>query len=136
MVKGYHAHTYSICHSSWMFGRSKFNDGSSEQLQVLYKSELLRLWWLYIFRFLDRCAWDTGYQPATMIEEGERLGKELGDKSVLFMCHHGTLVVADSIHVAFDEVLNPRTVLCTYQYHFIGLLLLLQNHIMTLTMTF
>jgi len=55
-------------------------------------------------RFLDRCAWDTGYQPATMIEEGERLGKELGDKSVLFMCHHGTLVVADSIHVAFDEV--------------------------------
>ena len=55
-------------------------------------------------RFLDRCAYDTGYQPATMIEEGERLGKVLGDKDILFMCHHGTLVVADSIHVAFDEV--------------------------------
>lgn len=39
-----------------------------------------------------------------MIEEGERLGKVLGDKDILFMCHHGTLVVADSIHVAFDEV--------------------------------
>ena len=55
-------------------------------------------------RFLDRCAWDTGYQPATMIEEGERLGRGLGDKDILFMCHHGTLVVADSVHVAFDEV--------------------------------
>ena len=55
-------------------------------------------------RFLDRCAWDTGYQPATMIEEGERLGTVLGDKNILFMCHHGTLVVADSVHVAFDEV--------------------------------
>ena len=41
-----------------------------------------------------------------MIEEGERLGKGLGDKDILFMCHHGTLVVADSIHVAFDEVRN------------------------------
>ena len=58
----------------------------------------------YCCRFLDRCAYDTGYQPATMIEEGERLGKVLGDKDILFMCHHGTLVVADSVHVAFDEV--------------------------------
>ena len=55
-------------------------------------------------RFLGRCAWDTGYQPATMIEEGERLGKVMGGKDILFMCHHGTLVVADSVHVAFDEV--------------------------------
>ena len=43
-------------------------------------------------RFLGRCAWDTGYQPATMIEEGERLGRVMGDKNILFMCHHGTLV--------------------------------------------
>ena len=55
-------------------------------------------------RFLGRCAWDNGYQPATEIEEGERLGKVLGDKDILFMCHHGTLVVADTVHVAFDEV--------------------------------
>jgi len=55
-------------------------------------------------RFLGRCAWDNGYQPATEIEEGERLGKVLGDKDILFMCHHGTLVVADSVHAAFDEV--------------------------------
>ena len=43
-------------------------------------------------RFLGRCAWDTGYQPATMIEEGERLGRVMEDKEILFMCHHGTLV--------------------------------------------
>ena len=43
-------------------------------------------------RFQGRCSWDTGYQPATMIEEGERLGQVMGDKEILFMCHHGTLV--------------------------------------------
>ena len=55
-------------------------------------------------RFLRRCAWDNGYQPATEIDEGERLGRVMGDKDILFMCHHGTLVVAESVHVAFDEV--------------------------------
>ena len=48
-------------------------------------------------RFLDRCAWDTGYQPATMIEEGERLGRVLGERDILFMCHHGTLVSQSSV---------------------------------------
>ena len=48
-------------------------------------------------RFLGRCAWDTGYQPATMIEEGERLGRVMGDKNILFMCHHGTLVSQSSV---------------------------------------
>ena len=43
-------------------------------------------------RYLGRCSWDTGYQPATMIEEGERLGQVMEDKDILFMCHHGTLV--------------------------------------------
>ena len=57
-------------------------------------------------RFKDRCAWDTGYQPPDVIDEGERLGEVLGDKNILFMCHHGTLVVADSVHLAFDEVSN------------------------------
>ena len=52
MVKGYYAHTYTICHSSGMFGRSKFNDGTSEQLQVLYKSELQRLWLMIYFQVL------------------------------------------------------------------------------------
>merc|ERR1711962_284846 len=55
-------------------------------------------------RFKDRLAFDWGYQPATQLEEGERLGKVLGDKDILFMCHHGTLVVAENIHIAFDEV--------------------------------
>ena len=57
-------------------------------------------------RFKDRCVWDTGYQPPDVIDEGERLGEVLGDKNILFMCHHGTLVVADSVHLAFDEVSN------------------------------
>ena len=59
-----------------------------------------------LLNILGRCAWDTGYQPATEIEEGERLGRVLGDKDILFMCHHGTLVVADTVHVAFDEVIT------------------------------
>ena len=58
-------------------------------------------------RFLGRCAWDNGYQPATEIAEGERLGMVLGDKDILFMCHHGTLMVADTVHAAFDEVCVP-----------------------------
>ena len=28
----------------------------------------------------------------------------LGDKDVLFMCHHGTLIVAENIHIAFDDL--------------------------------
>ena len=48
-------------------------------------------------RYLGRCAWDTGYQPATMIAEGERLGQVMGEKDILFMCHHGTLVSLSQI---------------------------------------
>ena len=58
-------------------------------------------------RFLGRCAWDTGYQPATMIEEGERLGQVLGDKDILFMCHHGTLVSQSD-----TESLRVNIILC------------------------
>ena len=28
----------------------------------------------------------------------------MGDKDVLFMCHHGTLIVAENIHIAFDDL--------------------------------
>ena len=57
-------------------------------------------------RFLGRCAWDTGYQPATMIEEGERLGQVLGDKDILFMCHHGTLVSHSQIQRVSLSILS------------------------------
>ena len=56
-------------------------------------------------RFLGRCAWDTGYQPATMIEEGERLGRVMGDKNILFMCHHGTLVSSHHSLTGNDGIL-------------------------------
>merc|ERR1711971_789448 len=46
----------------------------------------------------------TPYATATELEEGERLGKVMGDKDVLFMCHHGTLIVAENIHIAFDDL--------------------------------
>jgi len=55
-------------------------------------------------RFKDRIAYDSGYQPATQFDEGARLGEALGDKDILFMCHHGTLVAAETVSVAFDEL--------------------------------
>lgn len=55
-------------------------------------------------RFLGRVAYDSGYQPAVEMDEGERLGEVLGNKDVLMMCHHGTLIVAENIHIAFDDL--------------------------------
>jgi len=55
-------------------------------------------------RFLRRVAYDTGYQPAVEQEEGRRLAQVMGDKDILMMCHHGTLVVADSVAIAFDDL--------------------------------
>jgi len=55
-------------------------------------------------RFLNNVAYDTGYQPAVEQDEGERLGNVLGDKNVLIMCHHGSLIVAESVAVALDSV--------------------------------
>ena len=49
-------------------------------------------------------AYDSGYQPATELEEGARLGEVLGDRDILIMCHHGTLIVAENIHIAFDDL--------------------------------
>ena len=68
-----------------MFSLLKARQASNIDVNIVAHCTLLP-------RFLGRCAWDTGYQPATMIEEGERLGRVLGDRDILFMCHHGTLV--------------------------------------------
>jgi len=56
-------------------------------------------------RFLGRVAYDDGYAGfALEEEEGQRLGAVLEHKSVLMMGHHGTIIVADSVPIAFDEL--------------------------------
>lgn len=55
--------------------------------------------------FYNRIAYDRDYSGlSTDDEEGMRTGRQLRDKSVLFMCNHGVLVVADTAARAFDDV--------------------------------
>ncbi|KAK4313341.1 hypothetical protein Pmani_015295 [Petrolisthes manimaculis] len=56
-------------------------------------------------RFYQRVAYDNYYSGlALAMDEGYRLGKALGDKDVLFMGHHGVVVVAQSVALAFDNL--------------------------------
>lgn len=55
--------------------------------------------------FYNRIAYDRDYSGlSTDDKEGMRIAKQLGDKSVLFMCNHGILVVAPNAARAFDDV--------------------------------
>lgn len=55
--------------------------------------------------FYNRIAYDRGYSGlSTDDEEGMRTAKQLGEKSVLFMCNHGVLVVAPNAARAIDDV--------------------------------
>jgi ribulose-5-phosphate 4-epimerase/fuculose-1-phosphate aldolase len=50
-------------------------------------------------------AYDLTYTgPALKTEEGERLAKLLGDKSVLFMANHGIAVIGESIASAYNRL--------------------------------
>ncbi|MBL8698589.1 MAG: class II aldolase/adducin family protein [Alphaproteobacteria bacterium] len=52
----------------------------------------------------DRVVYDRdSYTPAGDIEEGDRLARVLGDKSVMVMAHHGVTTVGRTVHEAFDE---------------------------------
>lgn len=54
--------------------------------------------------FYNRVAYDREYSGlSTDDNEGMRIAKRLGDKSVLFMCNHGVLVVAGTAARAFDD---------------------------------
>jgi ribulose-5-phosphate 4-epimerase/fuculose-1-phosphate aldolase len=56
-------------------------------------------------RFFGRVAYDEVYDGlALSTEEGERLARAIGDKSVLMMANHGVVVVAESVAQAFDEL--------------------------------
>jgi ribulose-5-phosphate 4-epimerase/fuculose-1-phosphate aldolase len=56
-------------------------------------------------RFFGRVAYDDNYGGlALSMDEGERLARAIGDKSVLMMANHGVIVVGESIAEAFDEL--------------------------------
>ncbi len=56
-------------------------------------------------RFLDSIAYDWDYNGLAFdTAEGERLAGVLGDKQVLFMGHHGVMVVASNVAQAYDAL--------------------------------
>ena len=56
-------------------------------------------------RFYNRIAYDLGYEGmATSEDEGERLGRLLGNRKTMMLGNHGVLVAAASVAEAFDEL--------------------------------
>ncbi len=56
-------------------------------------------------RFWDDVAYDDDYGGvATATAEGDRMASKIGGKRVLFLAHHGVIVVGDSIAEAFDDL--------------------------------
>jgi ribulose-5-phosphate 4-epimerase/fuculose-1-phosphate aldolase len=53
----------------------------------------------------DRIVYDTeGYEPVHDNEEGDRIARLLGDRSILLMGNHGVSVVGATVAEAFDEL--------------------------------
>lgn len=63
----------------------------------------------------DRIAYDDTHNgPVLSDDEGERVARVLGERTILLMANHGVTVVGPSIHEAFDELyMAERT--CMYQ---------------------
>ena len=56
-------------------------------------------------RFFGRVAYDGSYGGlALSMDEGGRLARAIGDRSVLMMANHGVIVVGNSVAEAFDEL--------------------------------
>lgn len=56
-------------------------------------------------RFYDDIAYDDSYNGlAHDRAEGERIARQMGDKHVLFLAHHGVIVVGASVAQAFDRL--------------------------------
>jgi ribulose-5-phosphate 4-epimerase/fuculose-1-phosphate aldolase len=54
---------------------------------------------------MDQIAYDDQYTgPALEPEEGERLAKVVGDKTVLFMANHGVTTLGNSVAEAYDRL--------------------------------
>jgi ribulose-5-phosphate 4-epimerase/fuculose-1-phosphate aldolase len=63
----------------------------------------------------DRVAYDwEQHGPVHDNDEGDRVARQLGDKTILVMANHGVTVVGPTVHEAFDELfMAERT--CMYQ---------------------
>lgn len=67
-----------------------------QRLQPLGQTETL---------LIDQIAYDDHYDGlARDLSEGERLAKVLGDKTILFMAHHGILVTGRTVSEAYDRL--------------------------------
>lgn len=56
-------------------------------------------------RFRDRMAIDENYNGVALsTEEGDRIAASIGDADVVFMKNHGVMVVAPTIHKAWDDL--------------------------------
>jgi ribulose-5-phosphate 4-epimerase/fuculose-1-phosphate aldolase len=52
----------------------------------------------------DRVVYDReSFEPVGDVEEGDRLARLLGDRTVMVMAHHGVTTVGRTVHEAFDE---------------------------------
>ena len=56
-------------------------------------------------RFFDQCAYDDTFSGLALdMDEGSRMAKVMAGKRILFLRHHGVIVVADSVAQAFDDL--------------------------------
>ena len=56
-------------------------------------------------RFLDQCAYDRTFNGLAFdMNEGRRLAETMGEKRVLFMAHHGVVVVGPNVAEALDDL--------------------------------
>jgi ribulose-5-phosphate 4-epimerase/fuculose-1-phosphate aldolase len=56
-------------------------------------------------RFIDECAYDDGFAGLAFdMDEGSRMARIMDGKRILFLRHHGVIVVADSVAEAFDDL--------------------------------
>ncbi len=56
-------------------------------------------------RFLDQCAYDRTFNGLAFdMNEGKRLAETMGEKRVLFMAHHGVVVVGPNVAEALDDL--------------------------------
>jgi ribulose-5-phosphate 4-epimerase/fuculose-1-phosphate aldolase len=67
----------------------------------------------------ERIAYDEEQRgPALDNDEGDRIARVLGDKTILLMANHGVTVVGPSVHEAFDELYSAER---TCMYHMTAL---------------
>jgi ribulose-5-phosphate 4-epimerase/fuculose-1-phosphate aldolase len=56
-------------------------------------------------RFLGQCAYDRGFNGLAFdTDEGHRMAKVMGNKSVLFLGNHGVIVVGDTVATTLDDL--------------------------------